>query len=401
MPKIVLINPPSPFLIDDKVFLPLGILYISSYLKKYGYHPEVIDLTGNEKLPYFDADIIGITSVTPQYTEALKIVGELRVRNMDSLMVIGGPHATCTPDTSKDFDISVIGEGEQSMLKIVQTYPRKYPQFFYTGFIEHIDGIPFPDRESIDIHSYKYFIDDEPATNVITSRGCPYNCAFCNSIWGKRVRMHSANYVIEEIKSVQKLGYNAIMFFDDIFIFNKKRLFKICEYLREEGIIWRCFVRSDLASEQIIRIISQSGCREIGIGVETGSQKILDIVNKGTTVEQNEKVIELSHKYGMRSKTFIIIGLPGETKDTIHETEIFLEKTKPDDLDITIYVPFPNTHIFNNPNLYDIKFDDNDIKKAWFKGQPGSYSSMVSTNDLTANEIVEARDRIEKKFKRW
>lgn len=399
MVKIILINPPSPFLISDKIFNPLGILYISAYLKKYGYNPKIIDLAGNKKLPDVNADIIGITATTPQYPYALKILNELKNRDLDALYVIGGPHATCSPETAKDFDISVIGEGENAMLDIAMQYPRVFPRFFKKP-PPNLYMLPFPDRTAIDIHSYKYFIDDEQATTMITSRGCPYNCAFCSSIYN-RVRLHSAEYVINEIKEIQRLGFSGLMFFDDIFILNKTRLFKICEYLKKEQIVWRCFVRSDLASREIMKIMAKSGCKEIGIGVETGSQKILDIVNKGTTVEQNTKTIEVARKYGIRSKAFIIIGLPGESKETINETEQFLEKTKPDELDITLYVPFPNTHIVNNPSMYDIKFNEGDLRKAYFKGIPGHYHSMVSTSSLSAEEIVKARDRLEKRFKRW
>lgn len=399
MPKIALINPPSPFLLDDKVFPPLGILYISAYLKKYGYNPEIIDLAGKKEIPDITTDIIGITATTPQYPSALNILKELKKRELNALYVIGGPHATCSPKTANDFDISVIGEGENAMLQIAMQYPKTFPRFFKEP-PPNLYMLPFPDRKSIDIHSYKYFIDDEPATTMITSRGCPYNCAFCSSIYD-RVRIYSADYVINEIKEIQKLSYNAIMFFDDIFILNKKRLFKICEYLKKKEIIWRCFVRADLVTHEMMRIMAKSGCKEIGIGVETGSQKILDIVNKRTTVEQNTKTIELARKCGVRSKTFIIVGLPGESKETIAETEQFIEKTKPDDLDATIYVPYPNTPIVNNPAMYDIKFDKTNLKNAWFKGIPGHYHSLVSTNSLSAEEIVAARDRIEKRFKKW
>jgi len=399
MPEIALINPPSPFLLDDKVFPPLGILYISAYLKKYGYDPEIIDLAGNKKLPNIDADIIGISAVTPQYPLALKILNELKKRNPDALFVIGGPHATCSPETSNDFDISVIGEGENAMLDIAVGSPRAFPKIFRVA-PPNLHMLPFPDRTAIDIHSYKYFIDGEPATTTITSRGCPYSCAFCSSIYD-RVRLASTEYVINEIKEIQKLGFSAIHFFDDIFSLNQKRLFKICEYLKKEKIVWRCFVRSDLASREIMKTMAKSGCKEIGIGVETGSQKILDIVNKDTTVEQNTKTIEIARQYKIRSKIFIIVGLPSESKETIAETEQFIEKNRPDDLDITVYVPFPNTPITNNPAMYNIKFNESDLKKAWFKGRPGAYSSLVSTSSLSAEEIVEARDRIEQRFKKW
>lgn len=400
--KITLINPDSPFLINSKTFPPLGICYISSYLKKYGYNPQIIDLAGGRGIGSIDASIVGISSTTPQYPEALKILYKLRMTGLETLYVIGGPHASCNPETSLDFDISVVGEGEQAMLDIARDYPADFPsRFMHQPFIENIDTIPFPDRESIDIHSYQYFIDDQPATTIITSRGCPYACGFCTSIWGRKVRMHSADYVINEIKEVQHLGFSAIMFFDDILILDKKRLFKICEHLKKEKIVWRCFVRANLVSDEILKVMAESGCKEVGIGVESGSQKVLDIVNKGTTIEQNTKTIELAHKYGIRAKAFIIIGLPSESKETIAETEQFLEATKPDDLDVTIYSPFPNTPITNNPKNYDISFGKLDYRYSFFKGIPGQYHSQVSTSSLSAEQIVEARDRIEQRFKKW
>ena len=402
MPEIALINPPSPFLLDDKVFPPLGLLSISSYLKKYWHHPEVIDLAGGRGVGSIDADIVGIGATTPQYPEALKILYKLRMTGLEALYVIGGPHATCNPNTCLDFDVSVIGEGEQAMLHIAKDHPSDFPsRFTYQPFIENIDEIPFPDREAIDIHSYQYFIDDEPATAMITSRGCPYACGFCTSIWGRKVRMHSADYVINEIKEVQRLGFAGLMFFDDIFILDKHRLFKICEHLKNEHMVWRCFVRANLVSDEILRVIAESGCREIGIGVESGSQRILDVVNKGTTVQQNVNTIELAHKHKIRAKTFIIVGLPSESKETIAETERFLEKTKPDDLDVTIYQPFKDTPITNNPEKYDIHLSKIDPRYSFFKGIPGQYHSQVSTSGLSAEEIVAARDRIERKFKWW
>lgn len=403
-PKIVLINPPSNFLIDEKVFPPLGILYLSSYLKKYGYDPEIIDLAGEKEIPEITADIIGVTSTTPQFPSAQEILKELKYnRQIEAQYVIGGPHATCSPNICMEypsFDTAVLGEGEISMLSLVQKYPLNISEIS-SDVISDIDDIPFPDRGAIDIHSYKYFIDDKPATTMITSRGCPYSCAFCSTVWGKKVRMHSASYVINEIKEIQKLGFQGIMFFDDILILNKKRLLNICEYLKKENIVWRCFARANIASREAFQVMAESGCKEVGVGIESGSQKILDTINKCTTVEQNRNVIKLAKECGIRIKVFIIVGLPGETRETIAETEKFLEETQPDDLDVTIYCPYPNTPIVNNPEMYDIKFNNNDLRKAWFKGHPGEYSSIVSTNALSAEEIVAARERIEKRFKRW
>jgi anaerobic magnesium-protoporphyrin IX monomethyl ester cyclase len=400
MPKIILINPPSPFLIDDHVFPNLGLMYISAYLKKHGYNPEILDLSGGKQITNINADVIGFYSTTPQYPYVLDIFKKMKEQNPNTLYIIGGPHATCSPETAKYFDISVIGEGERAILRIMRKYPMDYPKFFCSMQIEYIDAFPFPDRDAVDIHSYKYFIDGELATSMMTSRGCPYNCAFCCNIFGRKVRFRTSYNVNLELEELQnKYNYNAVMIYDDEFFLNKKRDIEICNCFKKRKMLWRCFTRSNMVDEKLIETAAKSGLREILLGIESGSNHILKTVNKGTTVEMNREAIRIIRKYGIRVKLAMILGLPSENLKTLQETDDFLGSIEFDDIDFSILQVYPNTDIYKNPYKYDIIFQ----KGSFFKGRPGHYEecSPIHTSSLTFEEILDARNRLEKKYKKW
>jgi anaerobic magnesium-protoporphyrin IX monomethyl ester cyclase len=294
----------------------------------------------------------------------------------------------------------VIGEGEQAMLDIAKDYPKKYPRFMRTPMVADLDTLPFPDRDSVDIHSYKYKIDDEPATSMMTSRGCPYKCAFCCKVFGNKIRFRSAKNVALELDELQnKYGYNAVMIYDDEFFINRKRDVEICHLFKERKMLWRCFTRSNLVDEKLIETASKSGLKEVLIGVESGSNRILQNINKGTTVEMNKRAIRTIRKHGVRVKIAMILGLPGENEKSLQETEDFLSSVEFDDVDFSVLQVYPNTSIHNNPSKYDVFFE----KARWFKGRPDSYSecSPVSTSSLSFEEILKVRDKFEKKYKKW
>ena len=403
--EICLISPPSPFLISEKVFPNLGILYLSSVLKQQDNEVQVVDLAGEKALPLIDASIIGITATTPQFPLAIDILRELKQQNSKCWVVIGGPHASAVPDSCVEagFDQVVVGEGEKAILQIAQGDRRKIIQ---GTMIEDLDTIPFPDRDSMDIKGYKYFIDGEEASHMMTTRGCPYRCSFCSKFsWDRKVRYRSAENVIQEIDYVQeKYNYRAIMFFDDIFTLNRTRLYQTMHYLRQRDIVWRCFSRSNLLTEELLEGMAKSGCREIGLGVESGSQKVLDTIHKGTTVEQNTQVLLWAKKYGIGIKAFLIIGLPSESYETVKATEQWVANAKDilDDnfgCDFTVLAPYPGADVFEKKEKYDIQFDKYNWGDSWFKGHPGSYKALASTSQLSSNEITELRDKLEKKYK--
>lgn len=406
--KILLVNPNSEFLINDKVFPSLGILYLSAYLKQNGYSDiELIDLNGGHSLPdVINADIVGFYSNTPQFPQAIRLVRKIRNINKtkDALYVIGGPHVSGTPqDATEDFDIVVVGEGEYLLLDIVRQKEAKksfVSQIVRCEYENDINKFPFPDRDLIELKSYKYFLDSKLTTTLVTSRGCPFGCNFCaNNVWGKTLRMRSPQNVFEEVRMLRdKYGYQAFMFFDDTMTVDRKRMKEICKLLETLKIIYRCFMRPDTVDSEILRLMHDSGCLEVGIGLESGSQRILDIVNKGEMAKKNMETIKICHDIGIRVKGFIIIGLPGENRESVRETIEFLKEAKLDDIDVTVYTPYPGSLIYKHKDRFDINFHD-DYEHAWFKGKPGFYKCLVSTSEFSSEEIVKIRDDIERMFK--
>lgn len=405
--KTLLINPNSDFLINEKVFPSLGLLYLSAYLKKYGYgEVSLIDMNDKKPLPdSVDADVVGFYSNTPQFPTAARLIKEIKKINRakDPLYILGGPHVSGKPEDALDeCDIVVAGEGEMALLDILrrkeaQGRQEKVVKYEY---IKDIDNLPFPDRDIIDIKSYKYFLEGRLTTTVITSRGCPFGCNFCaNNAWGKTLRMRSPRNVLGEVEMLKdKYGYEAFMFFDDTMTIDRRRMGELCGLLKDLNIIYRCFIRSDTVNKDVLKRMRESGCVEVGIGLESGSQRILKIANKGETVKKNIEAIKLCHNAGIRVKGFFIIGLPGEDKGSVKETVEFLEAANLDDIDITVYKPYPGSYIYRNKKNFDIDFED-DYEHAWFKGKPGNYSTTTSTKAFSPADILRIRDEIEERFK--
>jgi len=391
---ILLINPPSPFLIDQAVMPPLGLLYLGTAINCAGRDQLcIVDLATDSAYPRDTCgtpSIIGITSTTPQFGSVLGALPNLRESFPDVPIAIGGPHATSDPESCTDFDYIVRGEGERAIVdwrnwdgQVVQ-----YPT------INNINSIPYPRRNLIDISKYHYTINDEPATTIMSSRGCPMHCAFCSHTWGSKVRLHSPEYIQGEIQYLKSIGYSALMFFDDIFTMNRSRITSITDMIKDEHIIYRCFVRSDTTDRKLLTMLYESGCVEVGFGAESGSQKILDIVHKNTTVEQNTKLVELAREIGIRTKAFLMVGLPGEDGESCQATYDWIRDTHPDSWDICIYQPYKGADITSNPEAYDIHIDNAKYEDSYYKGRSGEYRCSVSTSGLASDEIVAWRERI-------
>lgn len=393
MPDVTLIFPKSNFLLHDAVFPPLGIMYLSAYAKQYGLDIQLLDMGLGHTPGMIESDIVGISFTTPQRQEAFALAKQLN--HQGKQVIAGGPHATHLPHEclKHGFTDVIRGYGEREFVEIVSrltgkpTLPQEPP----------IDDIPFPDRDALPIHDYPYEIDGKPATPIMTSRGCPYSCAFCGRITGA-FQMQSADRTIAEIEHVHdRYGYEAYMIYDDIFIASKKRLEKIANVLGGR-YTFRCFARSNLLDDRVCALMKKLGVVEVGIGIESGSDTVLDRSMKGTTRKVNTRAVERLHHYGIRAKAFLIVGLPGETDETVIETADWIEEAQPDDIDVSVLQPMPGSVIFQYPAKLGIHFSYNG-HPGWYKGIPGQYEG-VATDHLSAEEIVQWRDTLEREFKR-
>jgi len=372
-------------------------MYLAGYLKEHGLQAQCLDMAIH-KPDMAKADIIGISITTPQRLEAYRLMDYYKKKG--KTVIAGGPHATHMPKECKDhgFDYVLGNEAEKSLYHFLKTDEQLRPVSEFNASLLPANAIPFPDRDALPVHDYKYELNGKPATVIMTSRSCPWRCSFCAKI-NDNFRMQSAQRTVDEILHInKKYGFEAFMIFDDIFIINKKRLAAIIDGIKGRDFVFRCFGRTNLINEDTCRLIKKLGVVEVGLGVESGANEILAKNIKKTTREMNTKAVKLLHKYGIRAKAFLIVGLPGETLGTIEKTSSWIQEAQPDDIDISIFQPLPGSVIFKDPEKWDIQFNY-DGKPQWYKGQPGRYGSTVRTKMLSAERIIIHRALLEARYK--
>ncbi len=398
--KVTLINP-STFSENlrwdsSATYPPLGLCYVAAVLEKNGHSVNIIDAEKNQQseseflknLRRQKPDIIGITSHTPKYNQTMRTIDLVKKQYPDIEIILGGPHASVMPrqilEKTPKVNYIVVGEGEFSTLdlinsiqegknlseingifykegnKIIGTGPRK--------FIENLDVLPLPARHLLNnIKSYKSALRYKrlPVTSVITSRGCPYNCLFCTRVFGKFYREHSAEYVVNEVEHlINKYKIKEIHFVDDLFIFNKKRIEKICQLIKERkiDITWSCNARIDIIynNMDIIKKIKNSGCWYISFGIESGNEDVLKYIRKGITLHQVRAVVNKLHKYGIFTKGYFMIGHPIDTKKSVEDTIRFAKSIPLDGVQFSLTVPYPGSELFEVAKKQKKSFFDSD-----------------------------------------
>jgi len=398
--RLCLIRCPSPFLIDERIFPPLGLLAVGTALKLRGHDVTIYD--GElENIP-LDYNFYGFGPTIAEYGYAKEAKDKIREYTKKAWIVIGGPYATLNPQQciDDDFDCIVTGDGE---IEAERAFLETTPQTLIHAEEHPLDDYPMIDRTLLNHDHYHYYLNGIRATTIMTSQGCPYKCAFCCKNY-KSVRYKSVGRVIEEITELHDVfGYKALAFPEDLFILNRKRTEEICACLKKLGILWRCLVRGDFIvkyGEEFVQMMADSGCVDVRMGIESGSNKILKIVNKGENTDTLLKAIKMLQNVGIRVKGFFIIGLPGEDYSTIAETKKFLAEANLYDIDIKIFQPYLGTPIWENREKYDIQWDDGlDFEKLFYKGKIGEYYGNVRTSSLTTEQIYKEWVQIETKYK--
>ncbi len=363
--------------------IPLGIFYIASTLQKNNFEVKVIDAEAEhlnteqilDEITSFSPSYIGISATTIAFHRALEVAKEVLKIFTDIKIILGGPHISSNVKHAMsyhEFDYGVLCEGELTIVELLDALNKNEPLSNVKGiafrnekneliitpkreYNTNLDFLPFPAYELIkDISIYTPPPSNYktlPVVNIITSRGCPSQCTFCDrSVFGQRYRQRSAENIVAEIKYLrEKYGVKEIAFVDDTFMLLKKRIYEIFELLDKENIhfYWTCMSRINIMDYDFLKYIKSKGCWHISFGIESGDEEILKIIKKNISLEKTKQVISWCHKVGIKTKGFFIIGHPKETVESMDKTIALACKLKLDDIVVTINTPIPGSDQHN------------------------------------------------------
>ena len=395
--KVVLINPPEmiageqggtgfgarSFVKQLRVLPPLGLAYLAAELKKAGHDMHIIDANalriGPEevvsKAGALNPDIIGITCVTPLLPVVAHICRSLKKLLPAVRVIVGGPQVTIMPELTMEntaFDYGIAGEAEIAMPKLISLLAEGNPPeesghaiggvLYRSGGevvsggpaeVMPIDEIPFPSRELLP--NDRYFdltTESRRVSSIMTARGCPYKCSFCERyIRGGHYRMRSAESVVDELEElVTRFGCSEVVIYDDTFTANKKRAADICEMILKRGLKfrWDCRTRVDCVEPGLLKLMAKAGCSRISFGVESASESVRELFNKGINVDQVRDAFAWTREAGIRILAYFMLGAPGETRASIEQTIALSLELNPDFAYYSIVVPYPGTDLYDH-----------------------------------------------------
>jgi len=389
--KVLFINPPTSF--EGRygklesvapTQAPLGLAYLAAALEKRGDDVRILDAESYRMSPKKiasviskdDFDVIGITVTTPGYFAVAKTLEEIS-KVFNKIVIIGGPHLTVKPkDTLKgnpNVTYGLIGESENTIVELLDLIeakksPKNIKGLVYRlgrtiklnstqDYINDLDSIPMPARHLLPMHRYRpapSYYRKLPAYALLSGRGCPFRCSYCSMIgFGKVRRHHSVERVCDEMEHlIDVYGAKEIIFRDDTFTVNRNHVSNLCMEIIKRGlhkrVKWSCETRVNLVDYKFLKLLKRSGCWEIHFGVESGTQRLLDKVQKDIKLEEVKKTFEACNKLGIVIKAFFMIGLPTETREDSLRTIQFAKDLNPTWAQFTITTPYPGTKLHDD-----------------------------------------------------
>jgi anaerobic magnesium-protoporphyrin IX monomethyl ester cyclase len=401
-------------------FPPLGLGYVAASLRKAGYDVDILDCTfmdreeALKKARGAGADVVGIYSMVTMREDSIRFAKHLR--GSCDLLIAGGPLPSCDPGSFlKDFDVVVKGEGEYSVVEVLQAYEngkglesirgivyrsegypgRSVPVFTSLRELEpDIDNMAFPARDLFPNDKYIDYWKKRfgySTTTVFTTRGCPFRCEFCsNAVFGISYRERTPSNVVDEVEQALSFGYDHIHFADDVFTLHRERVLSICDEIESRGLDfkWECLGRVDSIDRNTAAAMKDAGCDRIFFGIESGSDSVLELMNKKISKEKARRAVDAAHAEGLKTGAFFILCYPGETNETVLDTLRFSTSLPLDYLSFTVPYPLPGTPLYERVKsritkewdapdsflsdhvlIFDADFSETKMKFAILKGQ--------------------------------
>lgn len=378
--KVLLVQPPHYYGKNSRPpqHFPLGLGYIATALKKRGHDLEVLDIYAHQysddevekkiKGLSHDIDVVCISALSTQYKYTKWLIRNIKAK-FDKPVIVGNALATFSTKIlleNSAADICVIGEGEETITELLDNLSsvdrvkgicyRKDGNIFYTPprpYIKDLDTISPPMREIFPMriyldNGYLWGNPEIKSIDIISARGCPFNCRFCSKTFSG-VRLRTIKNVIGEIESLrERYGVKGIFFNDELTLVNKERTYELCDYFRKTGMRWVCQGRVDKVDLDLLKCMKRSGCVALGFGVESGSQRILDNMNKGIRVEQTIKAINATKKVGIQPLIQMMYGYEGEDDESLVETINFFKTINSPTMALSLTTPLPGSYLYSS-----------------------------------------------------
>lgn len=421
---VCFVNPPSPFLVNDRGAPPLGVLHLAAELDAKGFDVSLWDMTGDARIAaalsskdpesldivaytlggvieaYFEqdnpVDLFAITATSAQYDSAVRLMRMINLHHPKIPVAIGGSHVSTLPQMAINdgFDLVVSGEADLDFPKHLENYhvKRGEPFILRATAPSDLDALAFPARQLVDLKSYcaGLSVGAGLSTTVHASRGCPFTCAYCVRELGDKARLYrprSPESVLAELDHLDdQYGISRFVFTDDIFGLRKHWLADFCDLLRQRTYVLRCNIRANTLHHHLLPQLYRAGMRVISFGFESADEAILASISKNS-IELNEKAIKSCHDAGIEVKSYFIFGFEGDSQKTADALKAFIEKNRPDSAQVAWLIPLPGTPMYRQAILEGWLPDYN---KLYHNGRDyrGGMSRLPWHDDTTA-EIYE------------
>lgn len=393
--RICLLRPPSPELLNDRIDPPIGLLQIGTVLKQAGHEVTILDFAGGHQQRIPDADLYGITLFTISYSESLALRDQIREVSSAPIMV-GGPHAQALPkETADDFDYVVVGEAEAEIAGLVQVMASRElePRVVHTRPPMDLGALPLNDYSLVETDSYSRVVDGRLAFSILSGRGCPFQCTYCfTAALAEKVRLRPVDHVMEELYGLdERYSVDALRFIDDNFLMNLRFFRQLAPRLKEFGRPYRVYCRAVDLTEERCRLLAESGCRMVACGVESGSQKMQELMNTRKDVQKMAEGIRIARRYGMEVRVGLIVGYPGETWETVRESVDELVKMPFSSYNLFNFVPLPGTDPYHRPERYGITWLSKDWKDYYILYGENQASYAFEHETLDRKTLAEMR----------